>query len=197
MDQLHWRSWMESLGTSPERNGGCDGRPWSEAAHSQAAAPATLTKKWTMKKEEKNYSKTCDESAARMFYHYARVTQLSRRKYRNGSELLATACLISPIWPTDVPLQKRLRLLFDRLADQRACWHQNAVVLPVLFVRTLRVSVKHGVSNHGQKQCRSRACQPLTSSEVALVAVGKYRKPKKIVDQFFSSSTCKHVSENK
>ena len=31
MNQLHWGSWMESLGTSPKQNEGYDGRPWSVA----------------------------------------------------------------------------------------------------------------------------------------------------------------------
>ena len=43
---------MESLGTSPKRNDGGDGRPWGVAAQSWAAAPATLTEKRAMKKEE-------------------------------------------------------------------------------------------------------------------------------------------------
>ena len=43
---------MESLGTSPKRNDGGDGRPWGVAAQSWATAPATLTEKRAMKKEE-------------------------------------------------------------------------------------------------------------------------------------------------
>ena len=35
-----------------KRNDGGDGRPWSEAAQSWATAPATLTEKRAMKKEE-------------------------------------------------------------------------------------------------------------------------------------------------
>ena len=38
---------MESLGDE------CDERPWSVAALSRAAAPATLTEKRALKKEEK------------------------------------------------------------------------------------------------------------------------------------------------
>ena len=45
---------MESLGTSPEQNDGCDGRQWGVAAWFRAAAPATLTEKQEMKKEEEN-----------------------------------------------------------------------------------------------------------------------------------------------
>ena len=45
---------MESLGTSPKRNDGGDGRPWGVAAQSWATAPATLTKKRAMKKEEED-----------------------------------------------------------------------------------------------------------------------------------------------
>ena len=44
---------MESLGTSPKRNDGGDGRPWGVAAQSWATAHATLTEKRAMKKEEK------------------------------------------------------------------------------------------------------------------------------------------------
>ena len=43
---------MESLGTSPKRNDGGDGRPWGVAAQSWATALATLTEKRAMKKEE-------------------------------------------------------------------------------------------------------------------------------------------------
>ena len=44
---------MESLGTSPKRNDGGDGRPWGVAAQSWATAPATLTEKRAMKKKKK------------------------------------------------------------------------------------------------------------------------------------------------
>ena len=43
---------MESLGTSPKRNDGGDGRPWGVAAQSWTTAPATLTEKRAIKKEE-------------------------------------------------------------------------------------------------------------------------------------------------
>ena len=46
---------MESLGTSPKRNDGGDGRLWSVAAQSWATAPATLTEKRAMKKEEEDF----------------------------------------------------------------------------------------------------------------------------------------------
>ena len=42
----------KSLGTSPKWNDGGDGRPWGVAAQSWATAPATLTEKRAMKKEE-------------------------------------------------------------------------------------------------------------------------------------------------
>ena len=43
---------MESLGTSPKRNYGGDGRPLGVAAQSWATAPATLTEKRAMKEKE-------------------------------------------------------------------------------------------------------------------------------------------------
>ena len=42
---------MESLGTSPKRNEGCDSGPRSVAAESRPAAPAILMEKRAMKKE--------------------------------------------------------------------------------------------------------------------------------------------------
>ena len=42
---------MESLGTSPKRSYGGDGRPLSVAASSRVAAPATLPEKRAMKRE--------------------------------------------------------------------------------------------------------------------------------------------------
>ena len=50
---------MESLGTSPKRNDGGDGRPWGVAAQSWATAPATLVEKRAMKKEELTMKTLC------------------------------------------------------------------------------------------------------------------------------------------
>ena len=41
------------FGRSPKQNDGCNGRPWSVAAKSWAAALATPTEKWTMRKKNK------------------------------------------------------------------------------------------------------------------------------------------------
>ena len=50
---------MESLGTSPKRNDGGDGRPWGVEAQFWATAPATLTEKRAMKKEEEEETIAC------------------------------------------------------------------------------------------------------------------------------------------
>ena len=70
---------MESLGTSPKRNDGGDGRPWGVAAQSWATAPATLTEKRAMKKEEREV----DIQIHTRSKNYLLVTDIYGFKYAN------------------------------------------------------------------------------------------------------------------
>ena len=77
---------MESLGTSPKRNDGGDGRPWGVAAQSWATAPATLTEKRAMKKEEEEDSeKTIQSSKSTVKSSYLQNTFTKQKQISNLS----------------------------------------------------------------------------------------------------------------